>query len=339
MKEEEHPYHHSTTAFIALGSNLGDRVANLELALKLLNEHHGVRIIKVSKWLENPAIEGAGPDDFLNGVAKIHTDLSPHKLLDLLLEIESKIDLERNLRGRKQARMIDLDLLQYANIKIKDDRLELPHPRMQERDFVMKPLKELESDLRVQCKQEAIRVLESNPNYKIRRMYLADLDQVAAMDPKVFGVMHWTRNIFANELANINAVYLVAEELQANKPTGKVLGYGGAWLILDEMHIMTLGVDPEQRRKKIAESIIIALINQAIESEINAITLEVRLSNQAAQDLYGRYQFQSQGIRKNYYESDGESALLLWTESIQDEKFQKNYLEQVKRLKASPQAL
>ncbi len=335
IAEDPYTYNNSTTAFIALGSNLGDRVANLELALKLLNDNPDVKVIKVSKWLENPAIENAGPDDFLNGVAKIDTKLSPHALLDLLLKIESEIDPERNLRGRKQARMIDLDLLKYANMKIKDDSLELPHPRMHERDFVMKPLGELESSLREACKQEAIRVLESNPNYQIRRMYLSDLDQVAAMDPKVFGIMHWTRNIFANELANPNAIYLVAEELQAGKLTGKVLGYGGAWLILDEMHIMTLGTDPDQRRKKIAESIIVALINQAIQSEINAITLEVRLSNQAAQDLYERYEFQRQGIRKNYYESDGEAALLLWTESIQDEKFQKNYLEQLKKLGAS----
>mgnify|MGYP003393495595 CR=1 FL=1 len=334
MIEAKHPYHNSTTAFIALGSNLGDRVANLEQALKLLNANPDVKVIKVSTWLENPAIDGAGPDDFLNGVAKIDTKLNAHELLDLLLEIESKIDPERNLRGRKQARMIDLDLLKYANMKIKDDRLELPHPRMQDRDFVMKPLEELECSLRKECNKEAIRVLESNPNYQIRRMYLSDLDQVTVMDPKVFGVMHWTRNIFANELANPNAIYLVAEELQEQELTGKVLGYGGAWLILDEMHIMTLGTDPEQRRKKIAESIIIALINQAMQSEIKAITLEVRLSNQAAQDLYGRYDFQRQGIRKNYYESDGEAALLLWTESIQEEKFQKNYLEQVKKLHA-----
>ncbi len=333
MIEEEHTYpYNSTIAFIALGSNLGDRVSNLELALKLLNEHASVKVIRVSNWHENPAIEGAGPDDFLNGVAKLDTKLGPHELLELLLEIESKIDPERNLRGRKQARKIDLDLLKYANIKIKDDKLELPHPRMQERDFVMKPLAELESPLKAICKQKAIKVLEANPNYRIRRMYLADLDEVAAMDPKVFGIMHWTRNIFANELANPNAIYLVAEELQAKQPTGKILGYGGAWLILDEMHIMTLGTDPDQRRKKIAESIIVALINQAIESEIKAITLEVRLSNQAAQDLYERYQFQRQGIRKNYYESDGEAALLLWTESIQDEKFQRNYLEQVGKL-------
>lgn len=335
---QENSYHHSTTAFIALGSNLGDRIANLEQALKLLNEDPHVKVIKVSSWLENPAIEAAGPNAFLNGVAKLETKLSPHELLDLLLNIESKIDPERNLRGRKQARMIDLDLLNYANMKIKDDRLELPHPRMQEREFVMKPLAELEGDLRNQCKQAAIAVLESNPKYRIRRMYLSDIDQVAAMDPKVFGVMHWTRNIFTNELANPNAVYLVAEELQEKEPTGKILGYGGAWLILDEMHIMTLGTDPEQRRKKIAESIIIALINQAIESEIKAITLEVRLSNQAAQELYSRYQFQSQGIRKNYYESDGESALLLWTENIQEEKFQKNYLEQVRKLGAGVQS-
>lgn len=181
-----------------------------------------------------------------------------------------------------------------------------------------------------QTSKTAKEILAQNPNYCIRRMYLSDLDRVAELDPIVFGEMHWTRNIFAGELSNPNAVYFVA----ANKNSDKPLGYGGAWLVLDEMHIMTLGTDPEYRRKKIAESIIIALITYAIEAGIKSISLEVRLSNAAAQKLYARYAFQQQGIRKNYYESDGESALILWTPDIQSDEFQQNYLKQVTALQS-----
>lgn len=175
--------------------------------------------------------------------------------------------------------------------------------------------------------------LAANPRYCIRKMYLSDVDRVAELDPIVFGEMHWTRNIFTNELANPNAVYFVASKLdEAGEDTSEVLGYGGAWHVLDEMHIMTLGTDPDYRRNKIAESIIITLIADAIAAKIKSISLEVRLSNAAAQKLYARYDFQQQGIRKNYYESDGESALILWTPDIQTDEFQKNYLEQLERL-------
>lgn len=190
------------------------------------------------------------------------------------------------------------------------------------------------TDLKSQIDTELQKILAQNPLYQIRRMYLEDLDQVTILDPKVFGVMHWTRSIFVKELSNPNALYLVAEGLERAKPNGTILGYGGVWQVLDEMHIMTLGTDPEHRRKKIAESIIAYFINYAIQVEIRSITLEVRLSNIAAQNLYSRYEFHKQGIRKNYYESDGESALLLWTENIQEEKFQRNFLEQVRKLQS-----
>ncbi|MBT6842873.1 MAG: ribosomal protein S18-alanine N-acetyltransferase [Candidatus Melainabacteria bacterium] len=185
---------------------------------------------------------------------------------------------------------------------------------------------------------QAKAALATNPRYCIRKMYLSDVDRVAELDPIVFGEMHWTRNIFTNELANPNASYFVASKLdEAGVDTSEVLGYGGAWHVLDEMHIMTLGTDPDYRRQKIAESIIIALIADAIAAKIKSISLEVRLSNAAAQKLYARYDFQQQGIRKNYYESDGESALILWTPDIQTDEFQKNYLKQLDAL-SMPQA-
>ena len=102
--------------------------------------HPQVKVICSSSNYENPAIEDAGPHDFLNSVVQIETDLSPLELLDFVLETELKIDPDRNERGRKQARKIDIDLLTYAELKLDHERLVLPHPRMQEREFVMKPL-------------------------------------------------------------------------------------------------------------------------------------------------------------------------------------------------------
>jgi ribosomal-protein-alanine N-acetyltransferase len=114
----------------------------------------------------------------------------------------------------------------------------------------------------------------------------------------------------------------------------QIIGYGGAWIIIDEMHITTLGVDPEQRRKNIAEAIIVEFIDLAIKSRVRGITLEVRLSNIAAQKLYEKYGFQRQGMRKRYYEDNQETALLLWTEDLQSEAFQKLYRQNIQDLNA-----
>lgn len=170
--------------------------------------------------------------------------------------------------------------------------------------------------------------LQLNPKFNVRRMYLEDLDQVMEIEPKAFGSHHWTRNNFAQELSNNLATYLVAENTDK-----EIVGYGGTWIIIDEMHITTLGTNPDYRRKGIAEAIIVAFIDFAIKEKVKGITLEVRLSNIAAQKLYEKYGFQRQGIRKRYYEDNHEDALLLWTENIQEEKFQKLFSENINKLK------
>lgn len=135
----------STTAFLALGSNLGNPQQNLDSALELLGQHESIELINQSSYHANPAIEGAGPEEFLNAVIKINTTLSAYELLELVLSIELIIDPERNSRGRKTARKLDIDILTYGELKLNETKLTLPHPRMQERDFVMKPLAELQS--------------------------------------------------------------------------------------------------------------------------------------------------------------------------------------------------
>ena len=122
-------------AYLSLGTNLGDRLANLQETVNLLNTSEKVEVLKVSTWLENPAIEGAGPEDFLNGALKLQTDLTALELLDLIRTIE------------KLARKIDIDILLYGQQIIDVEGLTVPHPRMQDRYFIMQPLREIEADL------------------------------------------------------------------------------------------------------------------------------------------------------------------------------------------------
>lgn len=159
-------------------------------------------------------------------------------------------------------------------------------------------------------------------------MLLEDLDRVMEIEPQAFGTHCWSRESFVMELGNDLATYLVAED----KELKTVIGYGGCWKVIDEMHITTLGTDPNHRRKYAAESIIAAFIAEAIRDNVRGITLEVRISNVPAQRLYEKYGFQRQGVRKRYYQDNYEDALLLWTEDVQDKKFQECYQANLKLL-------
>jgi 2-amino-4-hydroxy-6-hydroxymethyldihydropteridine diphosphokinase len=132
----------SVTAYIALGSNLGDRQAFLDQALARLAEHQGVRVEQVSRaWETHPVGGPPGQGLFLNAAARLSTDLSPHELLQLLLSVEQQLGRERG--ERNGPRIIDLDLLLHGELVLRDPVLELPHPRMHERTFVLGPLAEI----------------------------------------------------------------------------------------------------------------------------------------------------------------------------------------------------
>jgi 2-amino-4-hydroxy-6-hydroxymethyldihydropteridine diphosphokinase len=134
--------HPSATAYIALGSNLGNREANIRAALSMLERGEAVAVRKVSALLENPSV--GGPPDapaFLNAVAEVQSDLGSHALLHRMLEIER--DLGRKRRLPAEPRTIDLDLLLYENQIISSQELVVPHPLMHERRFVLEPLAEI----------------------------------------------------------------------------------------------------------------------------------------------------------------------------------------------------
>jgi 2-amino-4-hydroxy-6-hydroxymethyldihydropteridine diphosphokinase len=131
-----------TIAYIALGSNLGDRELSLKRALDLLALIQGIKVTAVSSFLENPAV-GGPPDSppFLNAAAEIETSLAPDELLAALLETERKMGRVR--RERWGPRLIDLDVLFYGDESIAREDLTIPHPRLQERRFVLEPLAQI----------------------------------------------------------------------------------------------------------------------------------------------------------------------------------------------------
>ena len=129
------------TAYLGLGSNLGDRRRHLAGALRRLQAGAGIRIAEVSSVYETKPVGVAGQPIFLNLVARITTTRSAHELLDQCLRVEA--GLGRVRRERWGPRTIDIDLLLYGDARINDGRLTVPHPRMRERGFVLAPLAEI----------------------------------------------------------------------------------------------------------------------------------------------------------------------------------------------------
>ena len=136
------------TAYLGIGSNQGDRQANIERALALLKEIEEIKVLKISKIIESE-FEGAGPEQgkFLNGAAQIQTGLLPLDLLSRLKMVERR--LGRVKTGTRNApRPMDLDILLYDDVVIVDGRtLCVPHPRLHERRFVLEPLAEIAPEL------------------------------------------------------------------------------------------------------------------------------------------------------------------------------------------------
>ena len=126
--------------FLGLGTNLGNRHGNLEKCLLLITNHIG-RIIKKSSIHETKAWGNTNQADFLNMVIKVDTDLSPQQLLKECMSIEQLIGRIR--KEKWGPRIIDIDILYYKNLVIDEINLKIPHPLIQERDFVLVPLQEV----------------------------------------------------------------------------------------------------------------------------------------------------------------------------------------------------
>ena len=135
------------TAFVALGSNLGDPAQQIRSALRALAALPGTQLVRQSSFYRNPPEGGLAQPEFVNAVAQIETRAGPRDLLDRLLEIE-------RAHGRKRdqpnaSRTLDLDVVLYGDRVVSEPGLTIPHPRMLERAFVLVPLAEIAPDAAV----------------------------------------------------------------------------------------------------------------------------------------------------------------------------------------------
>lgn len=129
------------TAYIAFGSNLGDRNKNIQNAIRALKARPGIKVIKTSSIIETEPEDGLPQGKFLNGAIKIETDLTPGKLLETLQKIETGLGRTRTVKNGP--RIIDLDIIFYNDKAINEPGLTIPHPRWRQRDFVVNPLREI----------------------------------------------------------------------------------------------------------------------------------------------------------------------------------------------------
>jgi len=132
-----------SSILISLGSNLGDREKNIKHSIRLLEEK--CLILKKSSLYETEPVSDIKQDWFLNAVIEVKTKLSPEELLDFLLSIEKRLGRIRSIKDGP--REIDLDIIFYGDKTYNGEKLIIPHPRMEQRKFVLEPLKEICPDL------------------------------------------------------------------------------------------------------------------------------------------------------------------------------------------------
>ena len=143
----------------------------------------------------------------------------------------------------------------------------------------------------------------------VRPMTKRDIARVYEIEVQSFR-SPWSKLSLLGELRNDVARYYVAVE------EGRVVGYGGMWLLFDEAHITNVAIAPENRGQHLGRYLLYGMMQAAHERGAEKMTLEVRETNQRAQNLYYSFDFTKQGFRKRYYEDTGEGALLLWNDDL-----------------------
>ena len=131
----------ATTAYLALGSNQGDRAENLRQACRLLAQNEAIEIEARSALYETESVEGGGPANFLNAAIRVSTTLTSRQLLATVNEIEAAMG--RPHPPRQGPRLIDIDILLFGDERIDTPDLQIPHPRMLHRAFVLRPLSDV----------------------------------------------------------------------------------------------------------------------------------------------------------------------------------------------------
>lgn len=132
------------TSYLALGSNIGNRFRNINRAVSLLKDYADIKVVSTSQVYKNPCLDSSnnivgGENEFLNGVVKIETNYNPEDLLKICKSVEKKLGRTQKEK-HYSARSIDIDIILYDDLKYLGESLKIPHPRMLEREFVLRPL-------------------------------------------------------------------------------------------------------------------------------------------------------------------------------------------------------
>lgn len=141
-----------------------------------------------------------------------------------------------------------------------------------------------------------------------RKMTLADVPDIVAIEQQVF-TLPWTADAFTNELVQNHFAKYVVLLLD-----GQLAGYGGMWMIVDEAHVTNVAIAEQFHRQGWGERLLSEMQRIALDNGALRMTLEVRVSNVAAQKLYRKKGFERAGIRPGYYSDNGEDALIMWAE-------------------------
>jgi ribosomal-protein-alanine N-acetyltransferase len=151
---------------------------------------------------------------------------------------------------------------------------------------------------------------------RIARMRLEDIEHVSRLERRCYA-LPWNSSAYVTEIGNPNAYYTVAKDER-----DIVVGYAGMWVIMDELHITTIAVDPSHRGRKIGERLLHDLMEKGIAQQAERATLEVRERNTVAHNLYLKYNFEDVAIRKRYYSDNNENAVIMWANNLQTPEYQ-----------------
>lgn len=172
------------------------------------------------------------------------------------------------------------------------------------------------------------RIRVNHEDLLIRRMRLSDIPEIMPIESVSFGRHHWSAESFSYEIKNqIGRYYSLI-----HKKENRLIGYCGYWIVLDEAHITTIAVDNRYRGNGLGELLLVKMLDRMMTQSVKWATLEVRVSNFTAQNLYFKYHFRSMGLRPHYYQDTNEDALIMTTENIQTKAFRDVLRENKARL-------
>ncbi len=155
----------------------------------------------------------------------------------------------------------------------------------------------------------------------LRDKYLLEEHSVIAQEPEEAEKPRRSRLFPLSLLSNRSGVTVPSQDIIS------IIGFAGLWLMVDEAHITTIAIHPDYRRRGLGEFLLVNLIDIAYTIGAKWVTLEVRVSNTTAQNLYHKYGFREAGVRRRYYSDNQEDALIMWTDEINSPSYKQKYLE------------